>query len=161
MKRRTFLKAAGCVLGAGAAAELCWVAGSFLKPGQYVSDGDVTAFTALGKVKDFAKPSVTSFPEHRLHLVRLEDGGFLAMSNLCTHLGCVVPWIPKQGRFVCPCHASAFDRTGNVESPPAPRALDLHPVQILDAVVKVDLRGRVRRDGYRKDQVVYVEGQDK
>ena len=60
--------------------------------------------------------------------MRLDDGGLLALSCKCTHLGCTVPWVEKEKKFLCPCHASAFDITGNVINSPAARALDTFPV---------------------------------
>ena len=81
------------------------------------------------------------------HLTRLADGGFLAVSRECTHLGCTVPWMAEEGRFVCPCHSSAYDIRGDVLSPPAPRALDIHPVRIENGIVKVDT-GRTRQRRY-------------
>ena len=82
--------------------------------------------------------SVTAFVRGRFYLARLADGGFLALSRKCTHLGCTVPWVATENKFVCPCHASAFDITGNVISPPAPRALDIYAVMIENDIVKVD-----------------------
>jgi len=42
--------------------------------------------------------------------------GFVAMSALCTHKGCIVKW-DQQGRlFRCPCHEGQFDEHGNVVS---------------------------------------------
>jgi Rieske Fe-S protein len=55
----------------------------------------------------------------------LQDGGFLALHRECTHLGCTVPWVSEEKRFMCPCHSSVYDINGDVLSPPAPRALDL------------------------------------
>ena len=52
-----------------------------------------------------------------------KNGGFLAMSRTCTHLGCTVPWVEDEGRFVCPCHSSVFDINGDVVDPPAFQAL--------------------------------------
>jgi cytochrome b6-f complex iron-sulfur subunit len=68
----------------------------------------------------------------------MPDGGFLALYRKCTHLGCAVPWNPAEGRFVCPCHASAFETDGQVINPPAPRPLDRFVVTIVDGMVKVD-----------------------
>ena len=39
----------------------------------------------------FAPGRVTAFPAGKFYLVRLEDGGFLALNRQCTHLGCSVP----------------------------------------------------------------------
>ena len=81
-----------------------------------------------GQVTDFPNGSVTPFNEGRFYLVRLQDGGFLALYRKCTHLGCAVPWDATKSMFVCPCHASEFDNTGSVKNPPAPRPLDLFAV---------------------------------
>src|SRR3990172_548325 len=51
-----------------------------------------------GKLEDFLPASVTYFPEYRFYLVRLPmkggGTGLLALYRRCTHLGCVVPWLP-------------------------------------------------------------------
>jgi menaquinol-cytochrome c reductase iron-sulfur subunit len=57
--------------------------------------------------------------------VLTEDGqNYIAMSNICTHLGCRVRWISEQQKFFCPCHNGVFDKSGNVLSGPPPRPLD-------------------------------------
>jgi cytochrome b6-f complex iron-sulfur subunit len=107
-----------------------------------------------GPVDRFQPGTVTAFQRGRFYLARLEDGGFLALSRACTHLGCTVPWVAAEGRFVCPCHASAFTITGEVLSPPAPRPLDLYPVRIESGIVKVDTRAPVSRTAFEPSQVV-------
>jgi Rieske Fe-S protein len=48
------------------------------------------------------------------------DGGFLALSSTCPHLGCQVHWEPQNSRFFCPCHNGAFDAAGKATAgPPA------------------------------------------
>ena len=106
-----------------------------------------------GPVDRFEVGTVTAFPAGKFYLSRIEDGGFLALSRRCTHLGCTVPWVAEEGRFICPCHASSFDLRGEVLSPPAPRALDLHPVRIENGVVKVDTATTVTRLAFAPSQV--------
>jgi Rieske Fe-S protein len=65
-----------------------------------------------------------------------------------------VPWDEKAKRFVCPCHASAFDERGSVLSAPAPRPLDLYAVKIENGVVKVDTSTPIVRDHFDPSQVV-------
>ena len=96
---------------------------------------------------------MTPFPAGGFYLVRLEDGGFLALHRECTHLGCSVPWRAERERFECPCHASTFDRTGAVLGPPATRPLDLLPVRIENGQVKVELGRRIRRSAFEPSQV--------
>jgi Rieske Fe-S protein len=60
-----------------------------------------------------------------------EDGrGFIAMSNICTHLGCRVRWIAEREQFLSPCHNGIFDKHGNVVSGPPPRPLDRYQVKV-------------------------------
>ena len=62
---------------------------------------------------------------------------FIAMSNVCTHLGCRVRWIPVQDGFFCPCHNGVFSKDGNVISGPPPRPLDRFEVKVEDGVLFV------------------------
>lgn len=60
-----------------------------------------------------------------------DDGrNYVALSNICTHLGCRVRWISEEGRFFCPCHNAIFDAEGNVVSGPPPRPLDRYEVKV-------------------------------
>jgi nitrite reductase/ring-hydroxylating ferredoxin subunit len=118
-------------------------------------EGDSPGIIEAGGVDKFAMNSVTAFVRGKFYLARLEDGGFLALSRRCTHLGCTVPWSSKDMNFLCPCHASVYDMRGEVVSAPAPRPLDLHRVFIENNVVKVDTNKVIKRSLFRPDQVVY------
>lgn len=62
-----------------------------------------------------------------------EDGrDYIALSNICTHLGCRVRWITDQGQYFCPCHNAAFDKIGQVVSGPPPRPLDRYETKVED-----------------------------
>ena len=153
--RRTFLSSAWRVLGLLAAAEFVGVVAAYLWPRKGASEGGRGVVEA-GPVGEFTPASVTPFPQGRFYLVRLADGGFLALSSKCSHLGCTVPWNEKDKSFPCPCHASVFDMRGDVLSPPAPRALDLFPITIESGVVKVDTGRRIQRDRFEAGQVAYL-----
>ena len=156
--RRHFLTFLWSALGLAALAELIWVAGSFLRPGRTVlKDAASEGLMAAGTVDAFQPGTVTAFPRGRFYLVRLADGGFLALSRRCPHLGCTLPWVAEENQFVCPCHASAFDIQGAVIRSPAPRGMDLHPVAIENAVVNVDTVRIVRRDRAPSPQPVYPD----
>lgn len=65
--------------------------------------------------------------------VLTDDGrDFVAMSNVCTHLGCRVRWIGDMQQFFCPCHNATFDQAGNVVEGPPPRPLDRYEVKVED-----------------------------
>ena len=154
--RRSFLTKLWYALGFVALAEFIAVAFAFLRPGKPEARREnADAIVTAGEVDAFAPDSVTAFVRGRFYLTRLADGGFLALSRKCTHLGCTVPWVAKENKFACPCHASTFDISGNVINPPAPRALDIYAVTIENDIVKVDISKLIKRSEYRTEQVVY------
>jgi len=155
--RRSFLNKLWIGLGLVALAEVVAVVFSFLRSNKSKArQGDSQAMVTAGAVNKFELNSVTAFVRGRFYLARLEDGGFLALSRKCTHLGCTVPWVEKEKKFACPCHASAFDITGAVINPPAPRPLDIYPVSIENNVVKVDTSQPIKRSEFRAEQVTYI-----
>jgi cytochrome b6-f complex iron-sulfur subunit len=151
--RRSFLGRLWLWLAGLAVLEGVWVVSAILKPRPKRAAEDDEAIVVAGPLDRFATDTVTAFPAGRFYLSRLDDGGFLALSRRCTHLGCTVPWSADEHRFVCPCHASSFDIRGEVLSPPAPRALDLHPVRIENGVVKVDTSTTIARTAFDESQV--------
>jgi cytochrome b6-f complex iron-sulfur subunit len=156
VSRRGFLSILWTALGLAALAEFLWMTFSFLRPARPGSD-ETPANTVIqaGEVASFAPGTVTAFQSGEFYVVRLDDGGLLALSCKCTHLGCTVPWVEKEKKFLCPCHASAYDITGNVITSPATRALDIFPMVIENSVVRVDTRKRIKRSGFDPKQVVY------
>ena len=160
--RRSFLNRLWAALGVLALIEIIWVAFSFLKPRRPQANGDGFGTRIdCGAADSFEKGSVTAFVRGHFYLSRLDDGGFLALSRQCTHLGCTVPWDGEQKKFICPCHASAFDITGDVLSAPATRALDLFTVDIENNMVRVDTGKRIKRSQFRPEQVVYAKADAK
>jgi len=155
VSRRSFLNILWTALGLAALVEFLWLAFSFLWPAKPGGEGHANSVAIAGSLASFVPGTVTAFQKGEFYLVRLEDGGLLALSCKCTHLGCTVPWVEKEKKFLCPCHASAFDITGNVISAPAPRALDIYPVSIENNTVKVDTGKRIKRSGFDPKQVVY------
>jgi len=154
LPRRNFFRKAWLVLGALVTLQFLWIGFDMLRPRKRRrrDTAEGTIYTA-GPVERFEPGSVTAFPEGPFYLARLDGGGFLALNRTCTHLGCTVPWIEEDRQFACPCHASVFDITGEVLSPPADRALDMYAVRIENGIVKVDLGGVIRRRGFETAQV--------
>ena len=63
-------------------------------------------------------------------LVNLGDSKYKAFSAVCTHLGCMIKWVPGEKVFHCPCHDGYFDSSGSVISGPPPRPLDEFKVTV-------------------------------
>jgi cytochrome b6-f complex iron-sulfur subunit len=155
--RRSVLSRILRALGGLAVLEAGWIAASFVgSRRRRPSTGEGTGVQVAGPVERFELGTVTAFREGEFYLARLKDGGFLALHRKCSHLGCTVPWIKDEQRFVCPCHASAFDINGAVLDAPAPRALDLFAVRIENGIVKVDTSKLIRRSSFDSHQVTRV-----
>ena len=58
------------------------------------------------------------------------EKGYVALSKVCTHLGCIVEYSPEKNSLVCPCHAGIYDLEGNVRSGPPPKSLTRIPVKV-------------------------------
>ena len=154
--RRSLLTKLWALLGIVALAELVGIVVAFLKPSpKKISAVDKDVVIVAGPVDNFQPGTVTAFVRGKFYLARLEDGGFLALSRSCTHLGCTVPWVAKENKFICPCHSSEFDIRGEVISPPAPRALDLYQIVIENNVLKVDTNKRKKRSEFTAGQITY------
>ncbi len=74
----------------------------------------------------------------RFWLVRFDDR-FVALSALCTHLGCTPRYLATEDKFKCPCHGSGFRGRSlgwtilgvNYEGP-APRPLERFELALAD-----------------------------
>lgn len=78
----------------------------------------------------------------RAYLTEVE-GEIVALSEVCPHLGCRVPWCDQAGEFECPCHGSYFNRAGDHRKGPSPRGMDRYPVEVVDGKVIIDTGSRI------------------
>ncbi|NOR49985.1 MAG: Rieske 2Fe-2S domain-containing protein [Desulfuromonadales bacterium] len=114
----TMLGGLGALIGAASA----WPVFRFLAPNDTGSGSDQVLVprgdVVSGKAHFFqyrGKPAVIMQPS---------PGNFVALSAVCTHLGCVVAWQEQAGEFLCPCHGGRFSADGQVLSGPPPKALE-------------------------------------
>ena len=75
--------------------------------------------------------------EFSVYVLTANGRDFVVMSNICTHLGCKVRWIPDQDGFFCPCHNGVFAKDGSVVSGPPPRSLDRFESKVEDGILFV------------------------
>jgi cytochrome b6-f complex iron-sulfur subunit len=67
-----------------------------------------------------------------------EEHRLIALSTICTHLGCSPSWLEADKKFKCPCHGSGFYKNGINFEGPAPRPLERFKIYEVDGVVVVD-----------------------
>jgi len=155
--RRVFIKKLWKGLGVVASIEVVAVFFGFLFSGKKEDQTlKPKQLIEAGNIESFERNSVTTFRGGRFYLARLLDGGFIALSLRCTHLGCSINWEEDKNRFICPCHSSAFYINGEVQNPPAPSALDYFPVIIENRIVKVDIGTKLQRTRFDKSQITYA-----
>lgn len=83
-------------------------------------------------------------------IVNLRDEKkIIALSTVCTHLGCSPSWLEQERKFKCPCHGSGFYISGINFEGPAPRPLERHAIREVDGVLVVD---KSRKFQYELDQ---------
>jgi cytochrome b6-f complex iron-sulfur subunit len=134
-QRRTFLLMIAGGIGGLLALASGWPLLRFLAPVTGAGEGEqITiprATVAVGVAHFFqfrGKPAVVLQPR---------PGEYLALSAVCTHLGCVVQWLEAKGEFLCPCHAGRFAPTGAVLGGPPPRPLEALPLVVVADQLRV------------------------
>lgn len=127
-QRRNFLKIMLGGVGGLLAVAAGWPVVRFLMPpDQSGSAGQVTvdrSLVALGSAHIF------QYQGRPAALLQSAPGEFIALSAVCTHLGCIVQWEEAEGEFLCPCHAGRFSADGSVISGPPPKPLESLPVAL-------------------------------
>lgn len=149
MNRRTFIRN---ILTAIIGLQLAALFFSFFRRSGRGETND-KQWLELGNVSDFKNGQTYSFPNNKLFLHRSTEGGFIALSNKCTHLGCAISLDTKAQQFICPCHASKFDQVGRVLQSPANRPLDYHPIQLHAGKIAVDLSRKIKRSAFEAAQL--------
>ncbi|QPR70044.1 ubiquinol-cytochrome c reductase iron-sulfur subunit [Lysinibacillus macroides] len=65
----------------------------------------------------------------------------IALSPVCTHLGCMVDWGADSAhpdQFFCPCHAGRYEKNGkNIAGTPPTRPLDEYDIQEKDGYLMI------------------------
>ena len=71
-------------------------------------------------------------------VARTGQDTFIALTATCTHQACTITG-SAGARYVCPCHGSNFDTSGNVLMGPASRALRQYPTAFANNVLTITL----------------------
>ena len=109
------------------------------------------SWSEIGKVDDFQnldapiKKLVTieqrdgwrkTVLEKPVYVSKDSNGRFIVLSAVCPHLGCTVPWVDKEKKFICPCHRGTFAADGKLISGPPPRSMDQLQTRMEDGTLK-------------------------
>jgi Rieske Fe-S protein len=135
--RRAFLGLAGCALAAVAMPGCASLAALRVATSGGVVRLALRDHPGLTQPGGYLKLQPDNFPTP-VYLLAI-DGGIVAVSPVCKHLGCTVNI--EGPRLVCPCHGSTYDRRGEVLRGPTLQALDTFPVEVSEGMVSVTLSG--------------------
>lgn len=127
-QRRFFLTVLLAAVGTALAAAGSWSVLRFLSPRRGVGPGETVAVNR--SLVEVGGAHFFQFRGRPAVVLQREPGVFSAFSAVCTHLGCVVQWLPEQGEFLCPCHAGRFSADGQVLAGPPPTPLETMPVAL-------------------------------
>lgn len=135
--RRGFLSRAWKLGVSAIAAAGVWTSWDALRPRLPAGFG-----TRIKTVPADAVPdnTVIEIPQARAYLTKV-NGQVVALSEVCSHLGCRVPFCDSSGQFECPCHGSVFNRAGDYIAGPAPRDMYTYEIEIVDGVVEINTDG--------------------
>ena len=128
MKRRSFLKALLTFLGATSAVSILYPLSRYLAPPAGTEQSKTLVIAKrevpLGEAKEIVFNGVPAV------ILNRPGKGLIAVSRVCTHLGCLVQYDKENRRLLCPCHAGVYDLEGNIVSGPPPKPLPKLPLRV-------------------------------
>lgn len=128
MKRRKVLGLLLAVLGSTAVGSLVYPLVRFFAPP--ARDNKATSISVRKNEIRLGEAKEVVLNNNPVIVINRYEKGFVALSKVCTHLGCLVVYDKGMRRLVCPCHAGTFDLDGNVLSGPPSRPLSAVPLRV-------------------------------
>ncbi len=115
---------------------------------QTTGEGDMHAVTEVSELTDEPQRFDFSYEQEDAWYtsettnsawIYLDGDDIVALSPVCTHLGCTVNWNSNENHpneFFCPCHGGRFEKDGtNVAGTPPTEPLHRYKVEVRDGTV--------------------------
>ena len=128
--RRLFIKLFSWAGLVASAAMVAWIGVRYIIPQTTRARSRKVFVARLGELPADDVLETVDLRGRPVAILKREGATPLAISLVCTHLGCRVHWQPKERTFLCPCHMGVFDANGNVRSGPPPSALPRYDVSV-------------------------------
>lgn len=128
MKRRGFLKLLLTILGSIALILAGYPTLRFFSPAKKKAKTERLVLSKAELLRDNVKE--VTFDNTPAIVINVPGKGLIALSRVCTHLGCLVSYEEERNILLCPCHAGIYDLEGNVISGPPPLPLPNYPLSI-------------------------------
>ena len=126
MERRSFLGLIGSALGLTAFGSFAYPLIRYLAPPKAELKAGRQSFSKadIGDAKEIVYRQTPTI------IINRPGKGYIAMSRVCTHLGCLLEYDREKKSLICPCHAGVFDLEGRVVSGPPPEPLLTFPLRV-------------------------------
>lgn len=139
--RRAFLITAASAAGACYAGLLAYPVYRYLaSPSEMALSASAVTEVTLKDAQKLPPGSVLMFKfgSAPAMLIHHTDNTWVALTAVCTHLGCTVQYEPQMDRIHCACHGGVYNaHTGANVSGPPPKPLKLFKVAVSDTGVEV------------------------
>ena len=146
IERREFFSSAAMVGGLAAGyGAFAFMAGQYLYP----TEARTKVWLFVTRLADLRVGGSVSYEGPTgitVVIARHGDDGtatdFIALSDICPHLGCRVQWQPHKNRFFCPCHNGVFNPQGRaIEGPPADEGQSLasYPLEVEGGLLFIEV----------------------
>ncbi len=137
--RRRFINAALGLFGLISAAGVAYPVGMFLWPRREKgTDASVKSMKIplsdipVGDAKFFR------FLNKAAVIIHSNEQELVALSAVCTHLGCIVKWNESKNELLCPCHGGRFNTKGIVLGGPPPSPLLAYKARVEDEYIVIE-----------------------
>ena len=133
--RRAFLDVAISFVAAAMGVVAAYPLVRFLEPARAASESSIV----LGRADEFAHGSARTalLGDRPIVVIRGPDGTFRAFVAICTHLQCVVRYVPEHDWIECACHGGRFTSDGRPLAGPVAKPLQALRVEVVDGSVVV------------------------
>ena len=139
--RRGFVKVATVAVGAAYAVAIGYPIYKYLRAPVDQAIAEAKNNTTILKDADKLPAGSTlmfMFKSAPAMLIHFDDGTWVALSAVCTHLGCTLGYTSPSPLIICPCHGGQYDpHTGKNVGGPPPRALTKFEVAVQSGKVVV------------------------
>ncbi|WP_143484593.1 ubiquinol-cytochrome c reductase iron-sulfur subunit [Halalkalibacillus sediminis] len=120
--------------------------------GDFISVMSVDDITETPQKKEFQVDQKDGWYETKVTRVawifRSGEDEILALSPVCTHLGCTVGWDSNpeyENEFFCPCHNGRYDEKGvNIPGTPPTAPLPAYETRVQDGTLFLSPRAQAR-----------------
>jgi cytochrome b6-f complex iron-sulfur subunit len=126
MQRRSFLGMIFAIMGSISFGSLAYPFLKYLAPQKAeIKSGKLTI-----RKSDVGDAKEILFQNTPAIIIDRPGKGLIALSRVCTHLGCLIEYDKREKMLICPCHAGIFNLEGRVVSGPPPKSLTVIPLKV-------------------------------